>query len=143
MSRPKGIPKTGGRTRGTPNKRTANLLAVFDDFDYDPARALLCKYDNLSPSEQLKVDLRLMDFSYPKSKSKEDETLPLPVIPIGPPVPKDPVELREHTNHLKSLMYREDDRFALDDLKMILELRPEIFHKFISEMSLQSKVEKK
>lgn len=139
MSRPKGIPKTGGRKRGTPNKRSANLFAVFEDFNYDPARALLSKYGNLPAADQLKVDLRLMDFSYPKSK--EDLEPAGPSAPIQPVSAETPEERDKKINHLKSLMYREDDRFAFADLKMILELRPEIFRQFLSDMKLQSKVD--
>ena len=34
MSRPKGIPKTGGRQKGTPNKRTLELMDVLEAAGY-------------------------------------------------------------------------------------------------------------
>lgn len=73
MGRSKGSKKTGGRSKGTPNKRTDELLALLDEFSYNPVRALMQKYSNLSSSEQLKVDLKMLEHVYPKLKDQQIE----------------------------------------------------------------------
>lgn len=40
MPRPKGLPKTGGRAKGTPNRRTAELAERIDAMDCCPAEGL-------------------------------------------------------------------------------------------------------
>lgn len=70
MAKPTGSLKTGGRTKGTPNKSTERLRQLFADL---PERVL----ENLelleSPLERLKVQLKLMEFVFPKLRSVEVE----------------------------------------------------------------------
>ena len=63
--------KTGGRQKGTPNKRTADLLERLGN--YNPFDALLAiSQDEDTPLEiQVKINLDLMNYVYPKRKSVE------------------------------------------------------------------------
>ena len=63
--------KTGGRQKGTPNKRTADLLEKLGN--YNPLDALLAiSQDENTPLEiQVKINLDLMNYVYPKRKSVE------------------------------------------------------------------------
>jgi hypothetical protein len=71
MAKLKGSPKTGGRVKGTPNKSTKVLGELIKSYDYDPVASLLNKYDHLSIEEQTKIDLKLLEYIYPKFKSVE------------------------------------------------------------------------
>lgn len=70
MSRPKGLSKTGGRKVGSLNKRTEDLLHQMEEAGYNPLKSLLAKYNSLSQEDQLKVDLKLMEYVYPKLKEQ-------------------------------------------------------------------------
>lgn len=72
MGRPKGLPKTGGRIKGSPNKRSQEFLAILAKHSYNPLEALLSKYSDLSLDEQMKIDLKLLEFTYPKFKDGPD-----------------------------------------------------------------------
>ena len=63
--------KTGGRQKGTPNKRTADLLERLGN--NNPLDALLAiSQDEDTPLEiQVKINLDLMNYVYPKRKSVE------------------------------------------------------------------------
>ena len=61
--------KTGGRQKGTPNKKTADLLERLGN--YNPVDALLTiSQDENTPLDiQVKINLDLMNYIYPKRKS--------------------------------------------------------------------------
>lgn len=61
--------KTGGRKKGTPNKKTKELLELMGD--YSPLVALLnIAQDAKTPLDiKVKVNLDLMGYIYPKRKS--------------------------------------------------------------------------
>ena len=63
--------KTGGRQKGTPNKKTADLLERLGN--YNPLDTLLAiSQDEDTPLEiQVKINLDLMNYVYPKRKSVE------------------------------------------------------------------------
>ena len=63
--------KTGGRQKGTPNKKTTDLLERLGN--YNPLDALLAiSQDEDTPLEiQVKINLDLMNYVYPKRKSVE------------------------------------------------------------------------
>ena len=65
--------KTGGRKKGTPNKRTKELIEVFGD--YNPAESLLeiLKSDRVPVDLKIKINLDLMGYLYPKRKSVESK----------------------------------------------------------------------
>lgn len=71
MGRPKGLEKTGGRKKGVGNKRSNEFLDLLERHSYNPLHAILKKYDSLSFEDQLKVDLKLLDYTYPKAKDAQ------------------------------------------------------------------------
>jgi hypothetical protein len=75
MARPAGYPKTGGRQKGKHNRRTEELLSVLRSFNYDPLKSILEKYDGLPQVDQLKIDLKLLEYVYPKLKEQAIESL--------------------------------------------------------------------
>ncbi|MBI2602842.1 MAG: hypothetical protein HYW48_07290 [Deltaproteobacteria bacterium] len=60
--------KTGGRKKGTPNKRTAMLSEEFEKIGLHIPSHLSKLLPALSPKDQVDVLLKLMDFLYPKRK---------------------------------------------------------------------------
>jgi hypothetical protein len=44
MPKPRGSPKTGGRQKGTPNKRTREFEEILEESGFCPARALIRTY---------------------------------------------------------------------------------------------------
>ena len=71
----KGMPKPehSGRKKGTPNKRTKELIELFGD--YNPAESLLeiLKNDKVPVDLKIKINLDLMGYLYPKRKSIESK----------------------------------------------------------------------
>jgi predicted glycosyl hydrolase (DUF1957 family) len=41
-----------------------------EEAGYNPLKSLLAKYNSLSPEDQLKIDLKLMEYVYPKIKEQ-------------------------------------------------------------------------
>lgn len=71
MARAQGLPKTGGRKKGTPNRRTINLTEQLAAVNFNIPERLVELLPQLSPSEQSKVLIDLMSFIYPKRKAIE------------------------------------------------------------------------
>lgn len=79
MTRPRGLPKSGGRKLGTPNKanssQTERIQELCTHYNIDPFEALL----KLSTDSSIDVNLRisilkeLAQYVYPKRKSIEIE----------------------------------------------------------------------
>lgn len=69
MPRPIGLPKTGGRKKGTPNKATQTLRNQFQDL---PQKLLNDLGLIESPKERAKIYLRIMDFIFPKPRVETD-----------------------------------------------------------------------
>jgi hypothetical protein len=71
MSRPKGLPKTGGRTKGTPNKKSEALLRKLEKLGCDPIEGLA----KIALAPETKLDLKvrcyaeLAQYVYPKRKA--------------------------------------------------------------------------
>ena len=65
--------KTGGRKKGTPNKKTKELAELLGD--YNPAVSLLeiLKSDRVPIDLKIKINLDLMSYIYPKRKSVESK----------------------------------------------------------------------
>ncbi len=63
--------KTGGRKKGTPNKKTMDLIERMGD--YNPLEALLnIAQDDDTPTDiKVKINIDLMGYIYPKRKSIE------------------------------------------------------------------------
>ena len=77
----KGI-KTGGRKAGTPNKKTTELLELLGD--YNPITRLIeiVKDENTPLDMQVKINLDLMPYIYPKRKSIDMNTNEMPDVKI-------------------------------------------------------------
>lgn len=90
MSRPKGLPKTGGRVLGTPNKATDALARKLAKLECDPIEGLA--RIALDPATETALKVRcfaeLAQYVYPKRKavdlvSAEDSDLTVRVRMIG------------------------------------------------------------
>jgi hypothetical protein len=85
MSRPKGLPKTGGRVRGTANKATDALARKLKKLGCDPIEGLA--KIALDPFTEVSLKVRcfteLAQYLYPKRKAVDikspDETIGCPV----------------------------------------------------------------
>lgn len=71
MARVKGTPKTGGRQKGTPNKRTRELNEIFESINFNIPERLAAIIPALPLEKQADVYLKLMEFQYPKRKAVE------------------------------------------------------------------------
>jgi hypothetical protein len=71
MPRPKGLPKTGGRRLGTPNKRTLELVERLAELGCDPIDGLakIALADATSPELKVRCYSELAQYVYPKRKS--------------------------------------------------------------------------
>jgi hypothetical protein len=69
MSRPVGLPKTGGRKKGTLNKKTRILGDVFDEANFDLANNLLDLLPDLDQNKRADVLMKLMDYVYIKPRA--------------------------------------------------------------------------
>ena len=65
----KGKEKTGGRKKGTPNKKTAELQEILGDFN--PAEKLMELYNKPTTKDDLKAMIckELMKYIYPQRKA--------------------------------------------------------------------------
>ena len=66
-------PENAGRKKGTPNKKTKELMELLGD--YNPAESLLeiLKSDRVPIDLKIKINLDLMGYLYPKRKSVESK----------------------------------------------------------------------
>ena len=69
MARPTGLGKSGGRGKGTPNRKTLTLHESLGDLDV-PKR-LIELMPMLDPAKQADVLVQLMSYLYPKRKAIE------------------------------------------------------------------------
>jgi len=62
MPRPKGLPKTGGRAKGTPNRRSQNIMEKLEALGCDPIAGLahiaMNKKQKLGVRKDVPVELR-------------------------------------------------------------------------------------
>lgn len=63
--------KTGGRRKGTPNRRTLLLADILEKAGLDVPVRVSELLPALSPKEQVDVLLKLMEYLYPKRKAIE------------------------------------------------------------------------
>jgi hypothetical protein len=66
MSRPPGLPKTGGRTKGTPNRRSGILVEELHHLGLHPVEELVKTLPQLNPETRARILLSFMGFLYPK-----------------------------------------------------------------------------
>jgi len=67
--RPKGLPRTGGRQKGTPNKVTAEIKAVAQEHGADAIKTLvsIMKATKQPPAARVAAAKELLDRAYGKS----------------------------------------------------------------------------
>lgn len=73
MARPKGMPKTGGRAKGTPNKVTTSLKEWISLLIEQNREQIVQDLTELEPKERLQFLLKLMEYIIPKAKEEEKE----------------------------------------------------------------------
>lgn len=71
MAKEIGSPKTGGRQKGTPNKKTEALQNTLANHNFDIVEKLLELMPKLKEEKQAEILLGLMNYVYPKKKSME------------------------------------------------------------------------
>src|SRR5690348_16727155 len=71
MSRPRGLPRTGGRTAGTPNRNTRALIEKLEELGCDPIEGLAKVALDPTTKPELKVRCfaELAQYIYPKRKA--------------------------------------------------------------------------
>lgn len=77
VGRPKGLPKTGGRQKGTTNKRNSKMRdasEIFDKHQFDPLEAQISLYYQTADDElKQKIAQSLTGYLYPKLASQTVE----------------------------------------------------------------------
>ncbi len=69
MARPIGIPKTGGRKKGTLNKKSYVLSEQLEALDFDVVEQLIeCLNDPEYKPQKPQILLKLLDYLYPKCR---------------------------------------------------------------------------
>lgn len=76
--RKKGSPKTGGRKKGTPNRNSARFLEALNAANFPLLEMLLADISCLDLEDRIAQYKSLLRFCYPKLKSVEHLTPPLP-----------------------------------------------------------------
>ena len=71
MSRPKGLAKTGGRTKGTPNKKSEELLRKLEKLGCEPIEGLatIALAPDTKPDLKVRCYAELAQYVYPKGKA--------------------------------------------------------------------------
>ena len=73
MGRPKGLPKTGGRQKGTPNRRNAEVTKILADLNHCPPAELARLAQRAANEDNLDLAVRanaaLMPYVYAKLQS--------------------------------------------------------------------------
>lgn len=76
MARSKGLPKTGGRKKGTLNKKTMLLSKAFEDEGINVGQELVQLYKTQpSNDKKLEILLKILDYCYPRCKTVDHETV--------------------------------------------------------------------
>jgi len=78
IGRPKGLPKTGGRQKGTKN-RQLDLHEALERLQFDPINEMVKGFPTFGPEDKVKVDLliRLTEFLYPRRKPADPPPEPV------------------------------------------------------------------
>jgi hypothetical protein len=69
--------KTGGRQKGTPNRRTQQLIERLEELDVDPVEGLaqIVKEPDCTPETRRAIYLELLQYLFPKRKAVEHAAL--------------------------------------------------------------------
>ena len=71
MGRPAGLAKTGGRQKGTPNRRTFELETALQNAGVDVVAELAETLAALTPEAKARILVELLSYLYPKRKALE------------------------------------------------------------------------
>jgi hypothetical protein len=71
MSRTKGTKKTGGRTKGTPNKVTIDLRTWINELLDSNRQQIVKDLSKLEPQQRVMIFEKLLSYSLPKLQSVE------------------------------------------------------------------------
>ena len=74
--------KTGGRKKGTPNKKTTELMELLGDYNPIVRLIEIAKDENTSLDMQVKINLDLLPYIYPKRKSIDMNSNDMPEVKI-------------------------------------------------------------
>ena len=78
----KGRTKTGGRAKGTPNKKTTELMELLGDYNPIVRLIEIAKDENTSLDMQVKINLDLLPYIYSKRKSIDMNSNDMPEVKI-------------------------------------------------------------
>lgn len=94
MARPAGLPKTGGRKKGTPNRRSELLSDNLNELGLDISERITELLPQLSTEKQMNALIQLLPYIFPKRKALELQTPPQP--------PREPTdeEVQDQVDHL-------------------------------------------
>lgn len=67
-----GHKKTGGRKKGTPNKKSQHLKCQLESLKFDPVMKLVEVIPGLPPDKQATILVQLLLFLYPRRKAVEE-----------------------------------------------------------------------
>lgn len=71
MSKEQGSTKTGGRRKGTPNKKTLCLIKSLENNNIDIINEIAALLPQLGPEKKADVLLNIMSYIFPKRKAIE------------------------------------------------------------------------
>lgn len=76
MSRPKGLPKTGGRQKGTPNKVTADIKEIAQSFGREAITHLfeIARNGDAPPAARVAAVKEILDRGYGKARQDVELT---------------------------------------------------------------------
>lgn len=76
MSRPKGLPKTGGRQKGTPNKVTADIKEIAQSFGQEAITHLveIARNGDAPPAARVAAVKEILDRGYGKARQDVELT---------------------------------------------------------------------
>ena len=88
--------KTGGRAKGTPNKKTTELIELLGDYNPIVRLIEIAKDKNTSLDMHVKINLDLLPYIYPKRKSIDMNSNEMPEVKIYINHEEVGVESKEH-----------------------------------------------
>lgn len=71
QGKPKGAPKSGGRTAGTPNKKTIYLKDILSASGFEYGKAFSDAFSELPANERMKILLDMVKFIAPELNPKD------------------------------------------------------------------------
>ncbi|QLY25698.1 hypothetical protein [Bdellovibrio sp. KM01] len=125
MPKVEGSIKTGGRQKGTPNKKTQLLNEILDAKDFCIPEKLMELLPSLSPEKQADVLVDLMSYVYPKRKAIEQLNVNAGYIDINSLSREQVQDLHNETNKKLfgyDIMNAEQRAARIDQLDRALEV---------------------